>query len=99
MEKNIMRNYFFDILQLIAGLLSFVGYFPQLYKTFKTKSVKDFNLKTYISALIALIFMEGYAINSVYNGCSVMLIVTTTASLLLTLAMVIMIIKYREKKE
>lgn len=87
----------FDLMQLIALFISLFGYLPQVRKTYKTKSVNDFNIKTYISSLVALSLMEIYVCNLVVHGVGLMMLITTSCSLLLTLSMVVMILKYRKR--
>ena len=87
----------FDILQLIGGLILSFGYIPQIIQIFKTKSVNDLNLKTFLSVFVGILFMEIYAINLVINKVGYMFLVTNSMALILTGIMCILIIKFRNK--
>jgi len=87
----------FDILQLIGGLILSFGYMPQIIQIFKTKSVNDLNLKTFLSVFIGILFMEIYAVNLVINKVGYMFLVTNSMSLFLSGLVCIMIMKFRNK--
>ena len=87
----------FDILQLIGGLILSFGYMPQIIQIFKTKSVNDLNLKTFLFVFIGILFMEIYAINLVINKVGYMFLVTNSMALILTGLMCILIMKFRNK--
>lgn len=85
----------FDALQLAGGIILSVGYIPQIIKLVKTKSSRDFNLKTFLMVLLGITFMEVYAVNLTMNGSGVMFLVTNTMSLIIQIVLVTLIYKYR----
>lgn len=85
----------FDALQLAGGIILSVGYIPQIIKLIKTKSSRDFNLKTFLMVLLGITFMEVYAVNLTMNGSGVMFLVTNTMSLIIQIVLVTLIYKYR----
>jgi len=87
----------FDILQLIGGLILSFGYIPQIIQIFKTKSVNDLNLKSFLFIFIGILFMEIYAVNLIINKVGYMFLVTNSMALILTGLMCILIIKFRNK--
>ncbi|MDF3255017.1 MULTISPECIES: PQ-loop repeat-containing protein [Bacillus] len=53
---------FFNLLQLIGGVILAVGYLPQIVKIIKTKSVTDFS-RLYLGGIFTgIVFMEIYAV-------------------------------------
>lgn len=84
----------FNLLQLIGGIILSVGYIPQIVKLIKTKSSKDFDIKTFVLCFVGIFLMEIYAVSLVVNGSGDMFLVTNTMSLLIQLIMVILIKKY-----
>ena len=85
----------FDALQLAGGVILSVGYIPQIVKLIKTKSSRDFNLKTFLMVLLGITFMEVYAVNLTMNGSGAMFLVTNTMSLIIQIVLVTLIYKYR----
>lgn len=85
----------FDALQLAGGIILSVGYIPQIIKLIKTKSSRDFNLKTFLMVLLGITFMEVYAVNLTMNGSGAMFLVTNTMSLIIQIVLVTLIYKYR----
>ena len=85
----------FDALQLAGGIILSVGYIPQIVKLIKTKSSRDFNLKTFLMVLLGITFMEVYAVNLTMNGSGAMFLVTNTMSLIIQIVLVTLIYKYR----
>lgn len=85
----------FDALQLAGGIILSVGYIPQIIKLIKTKSSRDFNLKTFLMVLFGITFMEVYAVNLTMNGSGAMFLVTNTMSLIIQIVLVTLIYKYR----
>lgn len=52
-----------SILATLAGIIMSLGYFPQAYRMFKRKSVKDVSLTTYLIFLPAIIIWLIYGIS------------------------------------
>jgi MtN3 and saliva related transmembrane protein len=59
--------------------------------------VQDLNIKTYLSILVGVSFMEIYAVNLVYSGTGYMFLFTNTISLILAIIMCGLIIKFRNR--
>lgn len=76
---------FFNILQFIGGIILSVGYLPQIYKIYKTKSVRDFS-RMYVGGIfVGIIFMEAYAVYMYFvMGTAGAFLVTNTISLILS---------------
>lgn len=53
---------FFNLLQLIGGVILSVGYIPQIIKIVKTKSVRDFSRVYLTGVFVGIVFMEAYAL-------------------------------------
>lgn len=88
---------FFNILQLIGGIILSIGYCPQIAQIIRTKSVKDLNFKTFMSVFIGVLLMEIYAINLVCQGSGLMFLITNSMSLSLAGIMVILISIYKKE--
>lgn len=89
----------FDALQLLGGIILSIGYIPQIIKLIKTKSAKDFNLKTFMSVLIGIALMEVYAIDLFIGGSGFMYLITNTMSLVIQIILVALICKYQYKSK
>ncbi|UTV34907.1 PQ-loop domain-containing transporter [Bacillus altitudinis] len=76
---------FFNMLQLIGGLILAVGYIPQIIKIIKTKSVRDFS-RIYIGGIfIGIVFMEAYAVYMFFvQGTAGAFFATNTVSFILS---------------
>ena len=59
---------FYDIIQIVGGIIISVGYLPQIIQILKTRSVQDLNLNTYAMIFLGICLMEIYAINLVLSG-------------------------------
>lgn len=88
---------FFNLLQLIGGIILSVGYIPQIAKTIRTKSVEDLSLAYYFNIFIGVGCMEAYAIYSALNGVALMFLVTNTIAWVLGGTMLILTLRYRKK--
>lgn len=85
----------YDLLQLAGGTVLAIGYVPQILKIVKTKSAKDFALKTYLLLFFGIACMEAYAVNLVLMGSGGMFLVTNTLSLLIAGIMCLLILRYQ----
>ena len=56
-------NNLLPILATLAGIIMSLGYFPQAYRMFKRKSVKDISLTTYLIFLPAIIIWLVYGLS------------------------------------
>lgn len=90
---------FFDVLQLIGGIILAIGYIPQIKQIIKTKSVQDINLKMFTMMFTGVGLMEIYAINLVVNGSGFAFLITNTIALLLALTIIILVMRYQPSKE
>jgi len=89
---------FFNILQLIGGIILSVGYIPQIIKILKTKSVDDFSL-LYLSCLaVGIWFMEAYAMYMwfVQHTAGAFMITNTFATILST-SEFLLVLKHRNR--
>jgi len=81
-----------NILIYIAGILWGMELIPQLYKTIKTKQVKDLSLLFFIMCFIAyIIYAIGNLILANYN-----IIISLIPSLLCNFIMICIIYKYKK---
>jgi MtN3 and saliva related transmembrane protein len=60
MDKEIMMR-FFQILTAVVGIVMSLGYFPQAYRLYKTKSAENISLVTFV------IFALGTLIRTLYG--------------------------------
>jgi MtN3 and saliva related transmembrane protein len=89
----------FNVLQILGGLILALGQIPQMIQIGKTKSARDINLNTYLMIFIGALLMEIYAINLVVNGTGLAYLFTNTISLFATGTMIVLIVKYGNKKD
>lgn len=76
---------FFNMLQLIGGLILAVGYLPQIIKIIKTKSVRDFSLIYLGGIFTGIVFMEAYAVYMFFvQGTAGAFFATNTVSFVLS---------------
>lgn len=70
---------FYEVLQLVGGLILSVGAIPQIEQIVRTKSAKDLNMATLITLIVGMGMMEAYAIHENI----LMFAITNTISLIL----------------
>ena len=70
---------FYEVLQLVGGLILSVGAIPQIEQIVRTKSAKDSNMATLITLIVGMGMMEAYAIHENI----LMFAITNTISLIL----------------
>ncbi|MGD2330649.1 PQ-loop domain-containing transporter [Bacillus subtilis] len=76
---------FFNMLQLVGGLILAVGYLPQIIKIIKTKSVRDFSLIYLGGIFTGIVFMEAYAVYMFFvQGTAGAFFATNTVSFILS---------------
>jgi MtN3 and saliva related transmembrane protein len=80
-----MNSTYLEILGLIAGAVTSMGYLPQLYRGYKTKKLKD--ISYYMPLVLAIgmslwllygVFLEAFAVivaNAFGITCSIVLII------------------------
>jgi len=90
-ELRLMDRKFIDILGWIAGTLTTIAFFPQLLKTWTTKSAKDVSLVMMITFCVGIFlwFVYGLAIDAMP------VVVTNSVTLILALLILILKIKYK----
>lgn len=89
---------FFNMLQLIGGIILSVGYIPQIAKTIRTKSVEDLSSAYYFNIFLGVGCMEAYAIYSALNGVAVMFLITNSIAWALGGTMLFLTLRYRKKE-
>ena len=82
------------IIATLAPIVNSIQLFPQLYKTYITKSVKDLSLYSLILILLTnvLWLLHGYFI------IDISLIVAGTVSMIINVALLILFFLYRKNK-
>ena len=81
----------FEIIGLIAAVLTTSAYVPQAYKTWKTKSAGNVSLAMYLIMLVGIILWLIYGIH--LNSIS--MILANTATITLTVIIIIFKLKYK----
>ena len=81
---------FYEVLQLVGGLILSVGAIPQIEQIIRTKSAKDLNLATLIALIVGMGMMQAYAIHENI----LMFAITNTISLVLAITQLILKIYY-----
>ena len=92
-----MIDWFFNMLQLLGGILLTVGYVPQIAQIIKTKSVDDLNGFFLMLVFGGVFCMECYAIHIYPEGK--MFLITNTASTICAAVMYILYLSYKSKGE
>jgi len=89
---------FFDLLQLIGGIILTVWYLPQIFKVYKEKKAEWLSLATFSSVTLGIWFMEIYAINLYFvKGAWLFFLITNTLALLSVASLLILIFKYKKR--
>jgi len=81
----------YEIIGLIAAVLTTAAYVPQVYKTWKTKSAGNISLTMYIAMFIGILLWLVYGIHLK----SLAMILANSVTAILTL--IILIFKFRYK--
>lgn len=99
MNEFLTSNFVVNFVPLISGVLLAVCYTPQLLKTFRTKNVEGFSLTFWLILDVALLCFVINALSLLALGSgSYGYLMAELLNLSMSLAMTIMIIKYKEKK-
>jgi MtN3 and saliva related transmembrane protein len=82
-----------EIFGFAAGIVTSVGMMPQLIKTIKTKQVDELSIQMYI------IYLAGFGMWITYGVIrkDIPIIATNTFSVILTMVMIILKIRFRSK--
>ena len=81
----------YEIIGLIAAVLTTSSFVPQVYKTWKTKSVGNLSLTMYIAMFVGIILWLIYGIH--LNSFS--MIVANSVTALLTITLIIFKLRYK----
>lgn len=87
----------YDWLQLIGGIILALGYLPQAKQILETGSVKDLNIKTYISIFVGVFLMEIYAVNLFIQNTAIMFFATNSISLIMVGYIITLILAFGKK--
>lgn len=87
----------YDWFQLIGGIILALGYLPQAKQIMETGSVKDLNLKAYLSIFIGIFFMEIYAVNLFMKNTAIMFCMTNSISLIMVGYIIALILAFGRK--
>lgn len=79
------------LLGLVGGTLTTASFFPQVFKTWKTRSTKDVSLVMFILLSVGITFWIAYGLKI----GSVPVVAANSISLVMTLAMLAMKIRYK----
>ncbi len=82
----------YEIIGLIAAVLTTSSFVPQVYKTWKTKSVGNLSLTMYLAMFIGILLWLIYGIHL----SSFSMIVANSVTALLTFILIILKLKYRK---
>ena len=91
LKNALVSGFSIDILGWIAGTLTTIAFFPQLLKTWTTKSAKD------VSLVMMVTFCIGVFLWLLYGLAIKAMPVVVTNSVTLILALLILILKIRYK--
>lgn len=90
---------FFDVFQLIGGIIMSVGYIPQIAQILRTKSSEGLNLKSFGMIFAGILLYEIYAIALVVlESSGHMYLITNSVSTVLSGLMCLLIVCYRKKR-
>lgn len=91
MTKQNMRVDTYEIIGLIAALLTTTAYVPQAYKTWQTKSAGNISLTMYIAMFTGIILWLIYGVH--LN--SLAMIIANSVTAVLTLVIIFFKLKYK----
>lgn len=81
----------YEIIGLLAAVLTTSSYVPQVFKTWKTKSVDNLSLTMYLAMFIGILLWLIYGIH--LNSFS--MIIANSITALLTLIIIILKLRYK----
>nr|WP_283571169.1 PQ-loop domain-containing transporter [Paenibacillus brevis] len=84
-------------MQLMGGIILSVGFIPQIVQIFKTRSVKDLSLKSYLLMLFGISLMEVYAVSLVVEGAGLAFLMTNTLSFMMVSMVILLILRFRSR--
>jgi MtN3 and saliva related transmembrane protein len=83
-----------ELVGYIAGLLTMFAFVPQIYKMFKTKSVDDISLPTYLQILLGVFLWFIYSLLIKDKP----MILSNTVTLISTTTIVLLYFKHKKVK-
>ncbi|GIO40216.1 hypothetical protein J41TS12_50770 [Paenibacillus antibioticophila] len=87
----------FSVMQLTGGIILSLGFIPQIVQIFKTRSVKDLSLKSYLLMLFGISLMEVYAVSLVVEGTGLAFLMTNTLSFMMVSIVILLILRFRSR--
>ncbi|WP_233500629.1 MULTISPECIES: PQ-loop domain-containing transporter [Paenibacillus] len=84
-------------MQLTGGIILSLGFIPQIVQIFKTRSVKDLSLKSYLLMLFGISLMEVYAVSLVVEGTGLAFLMTNTLSFMMVSIVILLILRFRSR--
>lgn len=87
----------FSVMQLTGGIILSLGFIPQIVQIFKTRSVKDLSLKSYLLMLFGISLMEVYAVSLVVEGTGLAFLMTNTLSFIMVSIVILLILRFRSR--
>lgn len=87
----------FSVMQLTGGIILSLGFIPQIVQIFKTRSVKDLSLKSYLLMLFGISLMEVYAVSLVVEGTGLAFLMTNTLSFMVVSIVILLILRFRSR--
>lgn len=87
----------YSVMQLMGGIILSVGFIPQIVQIFKTRSVKDLSLKSYLLMLFGISLMEVYAVSLVVEGTGLAFLMTNTLSFMMVSMVILLILRFRSR--
>lgn len=88
---------FFDLLQLLGGVILAAGYIPQLRQLIRTRCAKDLNFHTYLFLTIGIGCMEIYAVHLVSGGTGLAFLITNSLSLGISLLLCVLVARFQRR--
>lgn len=87
----------YSVMQLTGGIILSLGFIPQIVQIFKTRSVKDLSLKSYLLMLFGISLMEVYAVSLVVEGTGLAFLMTNTLSFVMVSIVILLILRFRSR--
>lgn len=87
----------YSVMQLMGGIILSLGFIPQIIQIFKTRSVKDLSLKSYLLMLSGISLMEVYAVSLVVEGTGLAFLMTNTLSFMMVSIVILLILRFRSR--
>lgn len=90
---------FFNIIQLIGGVILAGGYIPQIIQVLKTHSVEDLNESSFDVIFVGMAMVEVYAVHlAIKTPLGIAFCITNTLSLITSGMLCTLIFIYKKRK-